>query len=225
MEQTSEALPSKVGAFRLEYRRNEISRRYSGPLHFAFMLASGTVGMGVALSAVEAPTVPELAMLPAAFLFANLVEYGMHRWPMHHRFGPLGLLFERHTLQHHRFFTRQAMSYDTTRDWKMVLFPPVIIVALASVAAPTWLLLRTLWSANAAWLFVAVALGYYVLYEILHTTYHSRDGSWVARLPLLSRLRRHHTVHHDPRLMTRHNFNITFPICDVLFRTTRETQQ
>jgi len=32
-------------------------------------------------------------------------------------------------------------------------------------------------------------------------------------------LRRHHAAHHDPRLMTRYNFNVTFPIADRLFGT------
>jgi len=34
-------------------------------------------------------------------------------------------------------------------------------------------------------------------------------------------LRRLHTTHHDPRYMQRHNFNITFPICDAIFGTYR----
>ncbi len=35
----------------------------------------------------------------------------------------------------------------------------------------------------------------------------------------MGRLRHHHTVHHDPRLMNRYNFNITYPIFDWLFGT------
>ena len=41
----------------------------------------------------------------------------------------------------------------------------------------------------------------------------------MARLPLLSRLRRHHQAHHDPKRMGRYNFNITFPLCDRLLGT------
>jgi len=46
----------------------------------------------------------------------------------------LALLFERHTEQHHRFFTDEAMSYEGRRDYKMVLFPPVRQVKPANIA-------------------------------------------------------------------------------------------
>mgnify|MGYP001499167400 CR=1 FL=1 len=38
-------------------------------------------------------------------------------------------------------------------------------------------------------------------------------------LPLIGRLKRLHQAHHDPRLMARYNFNITYPVCDVVFGT------
>ena len=56
-------------------------------------------------------------------------------------------------------------------------------------------------------------------YELLHFAYHSEPGSWLGRLPGMSVLRRHHIAHHDRQLMTRYNFNITYPICDYLFGT------
>ncbi len=36
---------------------------------------------------------------------------------------------------------------------------------------------------------------------------------------MVSLLRQHHSVHHNPALMSRWNFNITFPICDRIFGT------
>ena len=41
----------------------------------------------------------------------------------------------------------------------------------------------------------------------------------MARVPGVAWLRQHHTTHHDPRLMSAWNFNITFPICDALLGT------
>ena len=35
----------------------------------------------------------------------------------------------------------------------------------------------------------------------------------------MNRLRQHHIAHHNRKLMTRYNFNITYPICDRLFGT------
>jgi sterol desaturase/sphingolipid hydroxylase (fatty acid hydroxylase superfamily) len=102
----------------------------------------------------------------------------------------------------------------------MVLFPPVMIVFFLGFLQPivggACFLVA---GANAGWLFVATNMAYFLTYEWLHLAYHAGEESIVARLPLLSTLRRHHTLHHDPRLMTRYNFNITFPICDLLFGT------
>ena len=56
-------------------------------------------------------------------------------------------------------------------------------------------------------------------YEVLHFTYHLDERIWVARLPVIRFLRRHHRVHHRLELMTRYNFNINWPFADFLFGT------
>lgn len=72
---------------------------------------------------------------------------------------------------------------------------------------------------DAAWLFAATGMGYFALYEWLHLAYHLDPDGQVGRLPGMKRLRRHHTVHHDPRNMGRVNFNVTFPLADWWFGT------
>jgi fatty acid hydroxylase family protein len=158
--------------------------------------------------------------VPLTFLFANLVEYRGHRGPMHRRRRGLSLLFERHAQQHHRYFTHQAMSYEATRDFKMVLFPPVMLLFfLGALALPVGALLFLAASRNVALLYVATAMGYFLTYEWLHFCHHLPADGALARLPLLRRLRAHHRAHHDPALMNAWNFNITFPLADWLFRT------
>lgn len=44
-------------------------------------------------------------------------------------------------------------------------------------------------------------------------------GSWLLDLPGVRRMRQLHLSHHDPAIMQRGNFNITWPICDRLFGT------
>jgi|GEM_PF-3735582 len=56
-------------------------------------------------------------------------------------------------------------------------------------------------------------------YEILHFAYHQREGSRILALPGVQHLRRLHLAHHDPAIMQHGNFNITWPICDLLFGT------
>jgi hypothetical protein len=211
---------ASVLAFRTQYRKDNVGPHYSGWLHFAFT----TVGaLAIALFAVahlHAVRTGEWLVLPASFLFANVAEYFGHKGPMHRPAALLRILFQRHTLEHHRFFTNQAMYYESSRDFKMVLFPPAMLVFFFGlIATPLALALYVGVSHNAAWLFVTVAAGYYLTYEWLHFAYHLNPASWVGRLPFMGALRRHHTQHHDPALMGRYNFNITFPICDWVFGT------
>ena len=213
-------IPRTVINFRIQYRARELSRYYSGIGHFCF---TSFVSLGViafVLSRLERVTWWQLLAVPATFLLANYVEYRWHKGPMHHLASPLGLLFERHTVQHHHFFTHDAMAYEGVSDFKMVLFPPVMLLFFLGLhAVPIAVLLYYLVSPNVAYLNVATAVGYFLTYEWLHVGYHLREDSWVGRLPVMQTLREHHTIHHNLALMNRYNFNITFPICDWLFGT------
>ena len=213
-------VPAPVAAFREEYRVGHIGAHYSGRLHFAFTSLGSLAVIALAAWQVRAPSPLELVTIPATFLFANYVEYRAHKGPMHKRRRGLAVLFERHTQQHHRYFTHQALSYQSARDFKMVLFPPVMLLFfLGAVAAPAGALLFWLASRNVALLYVATAMGYFLSYEWLHFCHHLPEQGAVAGIAVLRRLRAHHRAHHDPALMNARNFNITFPICDRLFGT------
>jgi sterol desaturase/sphingolipid hydroxylase (fatty acid hydroxylase superfamily) len=214
------SLPAPVAEFRQEYRAQHIGPRYSGALHFTFTTLGSLAVIAAALSQLSRPTLLELLAVPATFLFANAVEYFGHKGPMHQRRAALAILFQRHTQQHHRYYTHQAMSYEGSRDFKMVLFPPVMLLFfLGAVAAPIGGLLFVIASRNVALLYVATAMGYFLTYEWLHFCHHLPDGGALGRIGLLRRLRVNHQAHHDPARMNRCNFNITFPICDRLFGT------
>ena len=101
-------IPSAVSDFRRAYRAREISPRYSGVAHFLTTSVVSLAVIGAASAAVESPRALELLVVPATWLFANLVEYHGHKGPMHHLTRGLALLFERHTQQHHRFYTHDA---------------------------------------------------------------------------------------------------------------------
>ena len=213
-------IDARTAEYRRAYRAEHVSERYSGPLHFALIFAFVAAVMAVGIGRLESVGLLEWLTVPLTFLYANLAEYLGHRFVMHHRRPGLGLIFERHTLQHHRFFTDRAMPFDSPDDYRAVLFPPLLMVFFATAfALPVWLLLAWLFSANVAWLFVITALGYYGSYELLHFAYHQHERSWILRLPLVRRMRRLHQTHHDPAVMQRGNFNITWPICDWLFGT------
>lgn len=211
---------ASVAAFREQYRREEITGTYYGWLHLAF---TSTVCIAVVVFCafkVDQPTALEWLTVPVVFLYANLVEYLGHRGPMHHPVRGLGLLYRRHTRQHHRFFTHEAMTFESSNDFKAVLFPPVMILFfIGGFGVPMWLVLQYLASDNVAWLAVATGIAYYLNYEWLHFAYHCDPQSRIGRIPGVQALRRLHLDHHNPRLMIRYNFNITYPIGDWLFRS------
>ncbi len=213
-------LPAAVAGFREQYRRANIGPGYSGILHWAFTSLGSLAVLGACLLHLREVAPWEWWAVPLTFLFANLVEYTGHRGPMHHPVRGLRILFQRHAQEHHRFYTHEAMQAESTRDFKMVLFPPAMLVFFLGLhAIPVGTLLWFLVSPNVALLFVAVALGYFLTYEWLHLSYHLREDSWIGRRRLVRVLRRLHRTHHDPARMQTHNFNITFPICDALFGT------
>lgn len=216
----TQGIPERVRDFREAYRAKHVGPRYSGRAHFAFTSLGSLAVIGFSLSRLEGVRPLEWLTMPAVFLFGNLVEFLGHRGPMHHRRRGLGLLFQRHTEQHHRYFTHDALAYESMRDVKMVLFPPVLLLFfLGAIATPLAALCFVLVSPNVGWLFAASAVGYYLTYEWLHFCHHLSPQHPVARLPVMQRLRRHHQAHHDPSKMQRYNFNITFPLADWLFGT------
>jgi hypothetical protein len=214
------ALPESVARFRAEYRAHEIGAQYSGLRHAAITFGGGSLAIVAVLLQLDAVRAAEWLVLPLTFLYANLAEYLGHRFPMHRPFPGLELIYRRHAGQHHRFFTDRAMPYENTRDLRAVLFPPLLVVFFFGLfAAPLGVVLALLVSANVAWLAVAMGIAYFLNYEILHLAYHAPPGHWLARLPGVARLSALHTRHHDPNLMARYNFNITYPIGDRLFGT------
>jgi hypothetical protein len=213
-------VPPSVASFRSEYREKEIGRFYSGWGHFSFTSLGSLAVIAFAISRLHEVQPLEWLTVPATFLFANLAEYLGHKGPMHHRRPVLGILYERHTLSHHHYFTNEAMAYESSRDFKMVLFPPIMLFFFLGVlAVPPGAALFALLSPNVGWLYVTVAMSYFLTYEWLHFVYHLDEGSLVGRLPFVRFLRRHHQAHHDLALMGRWNFNITFPISDLVFGT------
>ena len=213
--------PDRVRAFREAHRAAHVGPRYSGWGHFSTTTFGALAVIAIAVWQVDAPSLRELAMVPVYFVFANIVEYLGHRGPMHHRRPGLKLIFERHSLQHHAFYTHEAMEAESPRDFQMVLFPPLLLVFFLGAIGPLGALIGVLTTANLGWLFVATGVGYFLSYEWLHWSYHQHADSWVGRRALVRVLRAHHLIHHDPQLMTRVNFNVNFPIGDWLFRTKR----
>ena len=220
MSDENSAEGQRVAAFRADYRQAKVPPGYDGRLHLA---STTTLQLGTCLTALafaRGATALEWLTLPAAFLLANLVEWAGHRWLMHVPRPGLGFLYRRHAGVHHRFFTAHAMAVGSPRDYHAVIFPlSVSLFYLGAVAAPLAYGLGILVSSEVGWLFLAAAVGYYELYEVLHLLAHLQPKGWLSGHPLVERVRAHHARHHDPTVMRHGNFNITVPVADLLFGT------
>jgi sterol desaturase/sphingolipid hydroxylase (fatty acid hydroxylase superfamily) len=72
---------------------------------------------------------------------------------------------------------------------------------------------------NNALFFGVVGFAYYLMYETLHFSYHAKSGSFIKKLPFVEQSAYLHLLHHRAKLMSKYNFNITFPIFDEVFNT------
>ena len=211
-------MPERIDRLRDRLARN-IPRRYHAATFFGTSNLVALVAIFGALAQLREVSAWEWLIVPVAFLLANWVEYRVHKGPMHNKRRPWEILFERHTRQHHVYFDSANMSARNAREYYWVFFPwwavGLVVATAGLLAAPLWLF----GSGNLAWLFFAVGIAYYLVYEWWHLSYHLAPESALGRLAMVRRLRRLHTAHHDTALMTTQNFNITFPICDWLFGT------
>jgi len=209
-----------IKQFREKYHQQNISAHYSGWFHFSLTVSLSIIFMITSFSMLENVSYLEWLTIPVTFLYTNFSEYMGHKGPMHNKRKYLEKVFHRHTALHHVFFTHETMSFDQSKDFHAVLFPPILVVFFLGVfALPVGVLLLWLISSNVAYLFVFTIVSYFLNYELLHFSYHLKQDSCVGRLPFMKRLRKHHTDHHNQKLMSHYNFNISYPIFDWLFGT------
>ncbi|WP_299583464.1 sterol desaturase family protein [uncultured Microbulbifer sp.] len=162
----------------------------------------------------------ELLVIPLGILAYNAVEYVSHRWAGHKKLKLTKLFYRRHTGDHHSFFSAPQLSFESAYDWRIVLFPTYLTAFVAIVLAPffgfclTWLV-----SVNVGYLMAATMILNHLAYELLHIGYHQPIGGWFHRVPGLRELAHLHRIHHHRKLMKTHNFNLTFPLFDLLLGT------
>lgn len=192
---------------------------YSPWGHLAF---PSTVGIGMIAAAVallDRPTALELLTVPLVLLLVNVNEWYIHRNILHRLTWPLEELFWRHTPEHHVIFVREDMAMREPREFRLVLIPFYGILAIFVTTLPITIALWFLVSHNVALLWVASTMGYTVVYEWLHLSYHLPESNPIGRSVLIRFLKRHHAMHHTPELMQRWNFNVTVPFADWLLGT------
>lgn len=206
--------------FREKYKSN-ISPYYSGLLHIGVMYAAGIGALWWCWNQLSGVTWEWLLVLPV-FLAGNLIEWGMHTYVMHRRIDVFALraIYERHTREHHQYFTDNDSTIDTTREFRIVFFPWRVLIVLGISGTILGYLMAKLVNPNAGYIVFMTMVGYYLNYETFHYFCHVHEGWFVRNMPFINTIRRHHTAHHNLGIMMKYNMNLTYPIADWLMDTT-----
>jgi len=204
--------------FRADYRAG-IHRFYNSGLHAAFVFAWAVAWILFFIRQLDDVSAFEWLTVPLTLVFFNWGEYTVHRRLGHFKTRLGALFYKRHTGDHHSFFVDGHMRYEQARDWRVILFPPWLIVLYSLfLTLPAWWLLSFV-NENVAALFAGTLLCGFLMYEIFHSCEHLPDEHALARLPWIRHMRRLHALHHRRDLMQAHNFNISFPLFDWIYGT------
>ncbi|MCA3130697.1 MAG: fatty acid hydroxylase family protein [Rhodocyclaceae bacterium] len=205
--------------FREEYKA-QISPWYHGLVHVGVMYAVGITVIGWCLWRMDNPSWEWLLVVPVFFV-SNLFEWWIHKYVMHRLIDVWALraIYDRHTRQHHQYFTSNEMTVDSTREFRIIFFPWRALATFISFGVPFALTLGWLVNANAGYVLMVTIVGQYLLYETFHYCCHVHENWFVRHAPFVNTIRRHHTAHHNQGIMMERNMNLTFPIADWLMGT------
>jgi hypothetical protein len=161
-------------------------------------------------------------LIPAFWVFANFFEWTVHRFPMHRPLVPR-MMYRNHAQVHHTAFTDDSMAMSEPRELWLIMMPWYTIVLLLVAVSPVAIIAALLGGLPLAGIFYIGAVTYFLCYEVVHALYHvaperlARHG--IRPHGLFARMRAHHARHHTLRRMAHVNFNVIFPLADLVLGT------
>ena len=200
--------------FRAKYV-SEISPWYYGLVHVGVMYAAGIGAIAWCVSRMQNPTWEWLLILPVA-IAGNFIEWGMHKHVMHRLRDVFAVraIYDRHTRQHHQYFTDNDHTIGSIKEFRIVFFPWRVLIVLAVAGGALAFLTGKLLNPNAGYVVFITMLGHYMVYETFHFCCHVPENRFVRHMPFINTIRRHHAAHHNMGVMMHVNMNLTFPIAD-----------
>ena len=198
----------------------EVSPAYNGLLHIGVIYVVGISVITWCVGRLQGASWEWLLIVPV-FVFSNLFEWWIHKNVMHRLVDVWALraIYDRHTRQHHQYFTDNEMTVDSTREWRIIFFPWRALFTFMTLGVPFALALGWLVNPNAGYILMVTIVGQYLIYETFHYCCHVHDNGFVRHAPFVNTIRRHHTMHHNKGIMMERNMNLTFPIADWLMGT------
>ncbi len=208
--------------FRVDYLKR-VESWYHGLVHIAVMYAVGIGALVWCFSRLQDPGWEWWIVLPVA-LAGNVVEWAMHKYVMHRRRDVFALraIYERHTREHHQYFTDadfEIGSAGAFKEFRIVFFPWRVLAVLAIAGGGLGWITAQVINPDAGYILFMTMIGHYMVYETFHYCCHVPENAFVARMPFVNTIRRHHAAHHNLGIMMHRNMNLTFPVADWLFGT------
>ncbi|HYZ22196.1 MAG TPA: hypothetical protein VE690_08575, partial [Rhodopila sp.] len=142
-------MSARQRTYRANYRRR-VAGWYNGFLHIAIIYTIGLTALYIYISNIRNLNWAELITVPVAFLFCNFFEWFLHRYIMHRPWkNPIcRAVYNRHTLQHHQFFTDSEMRFADHRDYRVTFFPPYALATFTLMSIPGGIALGSLFTPN-----------------------------------------------------------------------------
>jgi hypothetical protein len=204
--------------YRKWFMNNCIPRFYSPILHLCFNIGLLLAVIIYHFSQVENYTFLSFLTIFMMLPIGNLVVTLIHQYPLHKRIKKWPFPYDAHTVQHHRFYTSDHILITNARELFVVMFPWFVILGFTIVAQPIFYFsFSFLMSPDIGHIIAGSAASYFLLYEFVHTSNHLPLTSMVFYIPGMKAMRKHHLIHHNPKLMGQYNMGIVFPFCDYIF--------
>lgn len=209
----------KIYLFRLQYRSN-LSKWYNPYLHLLLNFLMLFASFFYFSYKVGFLTITDIALLMLLFIFGDLIVWLVHYFPLHKNHSLSKYSFEKHTVEHHGFFSQKEITYDFFKDYSVVLFPMSVVLFFTFVIVPVLYFLSSfIFSEHIAYLICSFSTLYFILYEFVHWSCHQESGHFVLKIGWIYNMKKLHQLHHNPVFMSKYNFGIVSNIFDHVFRT------
>lgn len=199
---------------------NQISPFYNGLVHIGVMYVAGLIAIYYCASQLNNPTWAWLTIIPVA-IAGNFVEWAMHKYVMHRQIDVFALraIYDRHTRQHHQYFTDTDYTIDTVKEHRIVFFPWRVLIVLGVAGIIFGYIAAKIFNPNVGYILYMTMVGHYLIYETFHYCCHVKENWFVRNMPFVNTIRRHHAAHHNLGIMMHKNMNLTFPLADWIMGT------
>lgn len=199
---------------------NQISPFYNGLFHIGVMYLVGSLAIYYCTTQLSNPTWEWLLIIPVA-IAGNFVEWGLHRYVMHRLVDVYALraIYDRHTRQHHQYFTDTDYTISSVKEHRIVFFPWRVLIVLGVFGSVLGYIASKLINPNAGYILYMTMVGHYLIYETFHYCCHVQENWFVRTMPFVNTIRRHHAAHHNLGIMMHKNMTLTFPFADWVMGT------